>query len=133
MTLDTVLARVRASDIRLEAAGDKLIVDAPVGRLTPELRDALVAHKAAILARLAPVDLVSLNGGLVVPRPALELILDLESRGFRLSLDAGEQFQIEPTRTSGPLTTEDRTAIARWRLHLGALVGYTAPTPEWVQ
>jgi hypothetical protein len=41
-----------------------------------------------------------------------------------MSLDECEQFQIEPTRMSGPLTDEDRAAITRWRLHLGAIVAY---------
>jgi hypothetical protein len=54
---------------------------------------------------LAPVtEFVSLHGGLVVPLSAHLFALDLEARGFRLRLDAAEQFQIEPTRSSGPLT-----------------------------
>ena len=50
--------------------------------------------------------------------------------GRRVTLDMIEQICIEP---SGALTDEDRSAIARWRLHLGALVGYQAPDPEWLQ
>lgn len=129
-----LLSIARSAGITLEARGDRLHVEAPRGTMTPELRDALVLHKLELLARLAPVpDFVHLRGGLTVPRPALELALDLEARGFRLSLDACQQFQIEPTGTSGALTLSDRMSITRWRLHLGAIVGYTAPSPEWLQ
>jgi hypothetical protein len=68
-------------------------------------------------------EFVYLRGGLTVPRPALELALDLEGRGFRMSLDAGQQFQIEP---AAALTEADLAAIRRWRLHLGAIIGYDA-------
>ena len=93
--------------------------------LTPELRDALTAHKPELLALLRPCELVSLKGGLVVPVPALRLALDLEGRGFRMGLDEHRQFVIEPTST---LTEADLVAIARWRLHLGAIVTYDADT-----
>ena len=56
--------------------------------------------------------------------PALLLALDLEGRGFRLSLeDEGNQFQIEPRAT---LTAEDVAGIRRWQHHLGAIVSYNA-------
>jgi hypothetical protein len=133
MTAIEVFSIARASGIVLEANGDTLIVDAPIGGLSPEIRDALVHHKPVLLAMLASADLVSLRGGLVVPRPALELALDLEARGFRLSLDCYQQFQIEPGSASDALTSAERNGIARWRSHLAALVGYEPPIPDWLQ
>jgi hypothetical protein len=123
MTATELLTAVRQAGIVLEVRGDRLHVEAPAGVLTPTLRDELTRCKAALLELLAPVtEFVYLRGGLTVPRPALELALDLERRGFRMSLDADQQFQIEPAAT---LTEADLTVIRRWRLHLGAIIGYT--------
>lgn len=52
MTASAVLDRVRALGIEVAADGEKLRYAAPVGRLTPELRQELVAHKPAIIALL---------------------------------------------------------------------------------
>ena len=82
MTLAELLTVVRAADIRFEARGDRLLFDAPHGALTPELRAALVQQKPALLVRLAPVEFVTLKGGLTIPVPVLRLALDLEARGI---------------------------------------------------
>jgi hypothetical protein len=50
MNLPDLIAKLDAQDVRLSA---RLVVDAPAGMLTPELREALSAHKSALLARLA--------------------------------------------------------------------------------
>jgi hypothetical protein len=50
MNLPDLIATLDAQDVRLSA---RLVVDAPVGALTPELREALAAHTPALLARLA--------------------------------------------------------------------------------
>ena len=55
---------------------------------------------------------------------AIELAIDLEQRGFEMWLDQWEQVVIAPAQE---LSDRDRAAIARWRLHLGAIVGYEAP------
>jgi hypothetical protein len=47
-----LLAQARALGIVLTGVGDKLRYEAPAGRLTQELRQVLVAHKAAILKLL---------------------------------------------------------------------------------
>jgi hypothetical protein len=47
-----LLERARALGIVLTVSGDKLRYEAPSGRMTSELRDALSAHKAAILGLL---------------------------------------------------------------------------------
>jgi hypothetical protein len=49
MTLTDVLTVARDAGIVLEAEGGRLRVDAPVGAITPELRQALVQHKPALL------------------------------------------------------------------------------------
>jgi hypothetical protein len=124
MTLAELLTVVRAADIRLEARGDRLVFDAPHGALTPELRAALVQQKAAVLMRLAPVEFVTLKGGLTIPVPALRLALDLEARGIPLATDADHRFVVPKDER---LTADDLVNIERWRAHLGAMVDYRAP------
>lgn len=58
--VETLLADLKARGVYLEAAGDKLRVNAPKGFLTPQVRAVLLARKAELLARL---------GGAVI-RPA---------------------------------------------------------------
>ncbi len=124
MTLAELLTVVRAADIRLEARGDRLVFDAPHGALTPELRAALAEQKPALLAWLAPVEFVTLKGGLTIPVPALRLALDLEARGIPLATDADHQFVVPKDER---LTADDLVNIQRWRAHLGAIVDYRAP------
>ena len=126
MTLAELLTVVRTADIRLEARGDRLLFDAPRGALTPELRAALVEQKPALLAFLAPVEFVTLKGGLTIPVPALRLALDLEARGIPLATDADHRFVVPKDER---LTAEDLVNIQRWRAHLGAVVDYRAPEP----
>jgi hypothetical protein len=93
--------------------------------VTPELRDALALHKPALLALLAPASgLITLKNGPTLPAAAIVLAIDLESRGFRMSVDEAHQFNIEP---AAGLTDIDRAGIARWHDHLGAIVDYRAP------
>jgi hypothetical protein len=49
MTLIDLITALDARGVRLSA---RLVVDTPAGALTPELREALSAHKSALLARL---------------------------------------------------------------------------------
>lgn len=49
MTAAQVLEQARALGILLSGSGGKLRYEAPAGSLTPELRQALIVHKAAIL------------------------------------------------------------------------------------
>jgi hypothetical protein len=92
--------------------------------LTPELRAALVQQKAALLMQLAPVEFVTLKGGLTIPVPALRLAIDLEARGILLATDADHQFLVPKDER---LTADDLVNIQRWRAHLGAIVDYRAP------
>ena len=69
-------------------------------------------------------EFVYLKGGLTAPRPALELAWRLEDQGFRMDLDAYQHVVVEP---HDRLTDQDRASIARWRHHLGAIVGYQPP------
>jgi hypothetical protein len=124
MSATELLAVTKAAGIALNVVGDRLRYSASKGALTPELRDAMARHKAELLILLAPVTFITLKGGLVVPRQALELALDLEQRGYRQRVDVDGLYQVEPLDT---LTRADRTAILRWRLHLAAIVAYEAP------
>ena len=74
-------------------------------------------------------DVVVLVGGLVVPREAVHVAIDLELRGMTLQA-AGDRLTVSPGCT---LTDDDRAQIRRWKRHLLALVAYVAPVPTWVQ
>ncbi len=52
MSADELLIELKARGVSLEVDGDRLRVDAPKGAVTPELREALAAHKAEVLALL---------------------------------------------------------------------------------
>ena len=50
MNAAELLIELRARGVVIEAAGDRLKVDAPKGVVTPELREALAEHKIEVLA-----------------------------------------------------------------------------------
>jgi|SRR5215218_1057534 len=52
MSAQVLLEMLRKRDVRLEADGGLLRVDAPTGVVSKELRDALVAHKSKVLKLL---------------------------------------------------------------------------------
>ena len=68
-----------------------------------------------------------LPGGLVVPAPAYNLILDLTNRGLQFTQD------VDRLRVSGPggakpeLSDAEATAIRKWKYHLMQLLAYRAP------
>ena len=120
MTAGEVLTVCREAGIRLEVVGDRLRFDAPVGALTPELRDTLARHKRELLDVLT-MQFVTLRDGPTLPLPVLQLAWNLEDRGFCMRLTAGGDVEIQPTAA---LTTRDQAAIQRWRRHLAAVVHY---------
>jgi hypothetical protein len=138
MTVGALLSLTRARDIRLSADGDRLAIDAPEGALTPDVRAELVRHKLALVAWLSPPRFVTLRPDArtgfapTLPLDAIELALDLESRGCRQSLDAHGAYQITAPHAV-ELTDADRAGIARWRWHLAALFSYQAPAVHRVQ
>lgn len=120
----SLLQQLRRDGIELAAPGGRLRIW-PAARVTPELREVLAQHTAALVALLQPAtEFVTLKGGLTIPVLALQLALDLESRGFPLKTDDNHAFIVfdDPR-----LTARDRVAIDRWRLHLGAIVEYQPP------
>ena len=132
MTAAETLQRCNRAGIRLTVSGDALDVEAPAGVLTAELRDALRAHKPILLTVLAPPrSFVTLKGGPTLPVEAIELALDLETKGIRLRVDADHQLVVD--RGDPRLTDAEQAGIARWRLHLAALLTYQAPVPAWLQ
>ena len=128
MTVRQLLAEAGRRGIRLEARAGRIRFHGPRGAMTPELRAEFQRHRGQVLAALepptAPLELVPLLGGLVVPLPALCFALDLEARGFSQCVVAEGAYRVEP---ADGLTEDDRAAIARWHRHLAALVAYEAP------
>jgi len=68
---------------------------------------------------------VTLASGLTVPLAAITLAIDLETRGFVLTVQGDDLF----VRPGAKLTPTDRALIAKWKLHLLALLA----APEDVQ
>lgn len=64
------------------------------------------------------IAIVELNGGLAVPLAALQLLWDLEARGFTLETHDGRLFVLPREQ----VTPADEGAIRRYRDHLVALV-----------
>ncbi len=78
MTASRVLTQARRLGIRLFPKGAKLGYDAPAGAMTPEVRAALAAHKAELLALMAEEIVPEPDGpGRPVPLVALPWRLDL--------------------------------------------------------
>jgi hypothetical protein len=66
-----------------------------------------------------PLKFVTVEGGLTLPLPAINLAVDLKVRGIVLAID-GEHELIVPNDPR--LTAADRDAIHRWRRHLVAIL-----------
>ena len=60
----------------------------PAERLTPALREAITRLRPALVALLAPAAFCAMRCGLVLPVAAIQLAVDLESRGIDFQLDA---------------------------------------------
>ena len=57
MTAYNLLSELRQAGVVVKASGkDRLVVDAPKGALTPDLRAALAEHKKELLAILTVTD-----------------------------------------------------------------------------
>ena len=68
-------------------------------------------------------ELVTLNGGVVVPMPAIRVALDLEARGCRFDVSADGALIVRPAAI---LTPADREEIARWKPELLVQTAYCA-------
>ena len=69
---------------------------------------------------MSACDFVQLQNGYMVPVAALQLALDLESRGCELLVD-GDSILVGPRDR---VTDADRDGIRRWRRHLRAILAY---------
>jgi hypothetical protein len=67
---------------------------------------------------------VLLKGGLAVPIEPMQLLFNLQERGFSLVPD-GDALIVQPC---DQLTAEDCRSLRRWKLHILALLEY--PVPE---
>jgi hypothetical protein len=73
MSAIQLIRQCRAAGIYLQARGDRLHIEAPPGSLTPELRQALVDHKADLLAlHVIRVRLRTLGASLGIPRAVVD-------------------------------------------------------------
>ena len=121
MTSTELMATCRLAGIRLEANGDRLKYQAPPGALTDELRASLKKCKAEIIPLLAIPRFVTLAPtGLTLPREAVDFAMDLERRGFELTV-SDRDIDVQPAKA---LTPADRVALARWRQHVVALTQF---------
>jgi hypothetical protein len=126
VTVEQLLSAARRAGVILTASGDRLVVDAPAGALTPVFTEALRRRKPELLVALRPVtEFLTLKGGLIVPAEALRLALDLEARGIALATDVDHQLVIDLDNPR--LSDTERISIRRWRLHLGAIAEYRRP------
>lgn len=66
---------------------------------------------------------VMFRGGLAVPVAPVQLLFQLDGRGFELTRD-GDDLVIKPSRC---LTRGEREQVRRWKRHLLALVEYEPP------
>lgn len=69
-----------------------------------------------------PSDYVTLKGGRALPIAPVLLLLDLERRGFTLTLQ-GDDIRVRPF---SKLTDADLTELKRWKPHVRALIDYNA-------
>ncbi len=72
MDLSALITYLSNKGIKLSVNGDSLLVDAPKGVMTPELRDSLTEHKAEILLMLRQHDTGTSSAALPVIVPAPE-------------------------------------------------------------
>src|SRR6185295_1994005 len=52
MTARELIAQLQGKGVELKSSGDRLVIDAPKGAITPEVRSALAEHKAELLTIL---------------------------------------------------------------------------------
>src|SRR6185295_513069 len=53
MTANELIAQLQEKGVDLKSSGDRLVIDAPKGTITPEVRNALAEHKAELLVILS--------------------------------------------------------------------------------
>src|SRR6185295_13459289 len=53
MTAHELIAQLQEKGVELKSSGDRLVIDAPKGTITPEIRSALAEHKADLLVILS--------------------------------------------------------------------------------
>ncbi len=85
MTGELLFEQLRERDIRLSAKGNRLVVDAPRGILTEQLRVTLREHKAKLLTLLVPLGDREIT---VADLPA-DWRIEFEERAAILEYDGG--------------------------------------------
>ncbi len=93
MNAHELLKDLRGQDVRLEVDGERLLINAPPGGVTREVRDALCRHKAQLLALLRADS---------VPDEVGERGERCDTtEGTRAELTDGRRFDARPSRHSG--------------------------------
>lgn len=122
MTALALLADLQKRDVVLAADGEALEVDAPCGALTPDLRAALVAHKAELLALLRePVATPEPVAGLPASRLTPEVLADWAARREVVTLRSrtlGGDVYLVPDAGAGAALVG--TGVLRHRVYLPA-------------
>lgn len=72
MTVDKLLTDLSRREIILSVDGNRLLFDAPAGALTPELRAAITARRAELIARLSVVATSPAPPATVSARPLID-------------------------------------------------------------
>lgn len=101
MSARELLVQLKEKGVDLKANGDRLVIDAPRGTITPDLRDALSANKAELLKILSapPIENARPRAPEPVAPPAARAISQTERRG-EPSAPAHERQQVSPETSS---------------------------------
>src|SRR5215510_3765263 len=70
MTPRELLVQLREKGVELKSNGDRLVIDAPKGAITPDMRDALAANKAELLKILNTPPPIEKPAAPPIERPA---------------------------------------------------------------
>jgi len=107
-TIEQFLSQLRRADVYITVRGDRLVVDAPEGTLTDDLRARIAARKDEILQFLA--EAVDSDGEVIVATPGSEPILSFAQQRmwFLDQLQKGTSAFNSPmqVRFRGPLNVE---------------------------
>ncbi len=98
MTAHELLSELRDKGVEVSASGDgRLVIDAPKGTITEELRNSLAAHKAELLEILKTPDVVE-------PSPAKDLLAEMAPVAVAVPP--------APVAASSPVSDEDHAVAA---------------------
>ncbi len=113
MTSSALIERLRAENVRLQLKGDRLLIDAPAGTMTPELRRALQEVRDDLIRHLR------------LEAAGREILAALAARGITVALGGDGVPRARPGRLVDEV---DRVILAAHRD--AVIAALTAPEPE---